>query len=77
VWILTKGDNNPAHDRSLYWEIDPNLHWLTKEHIIGRTKGLIPFVGMITILMTDHLYLKYGVIALLALLVIANREYTW
>jgi signal peptidase len=74
VSLLTKGDNNQAHDRSLYWETDPNLHWLNKDHIVGRAKGYLPFVGMVTIAMTDYPYIKYGMIVLMALLVIVNRE---
>lgn len=38
-WILTKGDNNPGDDRPLYYEVNPNLHYLQNHHIIGRAKG--------------------------------------
>lgn len=69
--ILTKGDNNKGHDRGLY---DYNQRYLNKEHIIGRVKGYVPYVGMVTILMNDYPWLKWIFILTLATVVIANRE---
>eukprot|EP00010_Vexillifera_abyssalis_P004521 CAMPEP_0201557566 /NCGR_PEP_ID=MMETSP0173_2-20130828/62549_1 /ASSEMBLY_ACC=CAM_ASM_000268 /TAXON_ID=218659 /ORGANISM="Vexillifera sp., Strain DIVA3 564/2" /LENGTH=136 /DNA_ID=CAMNT_0047970471 /DNA_START=1075 /DNA_END=1482 /DNA_ORIENTATION=+ len=65
--ILTKGDNNQADDRGLY---DPGMNWLNRQHIIGRARGFCPYIGMITIIMNDHPYVKYLVIGLLGLFVI-------
>lgn len=56
--ILTKGDNNSVDDRGLY---APGQLWLEKKDIVGRTRGFVPYVGIITILMND--YPKFKVIA--------------
>lgn len=71
--ILTKGDNNKGHDRGLY---DYDQDWLNKQHIIGRVKGYLPYVGMVTILMNDYPWLKWLFISALAIIVVANRENT-
>mmetsp|Transcript_9323 Transcript_9323/g.34503 ORF Transcript_9323/g.34503 Transcript_9323/m.34503 type:complete len:176 (-) Transcript_9323:3751-4278(-) len=69
--ILTKGDNNPVHDRGLY---EQGQRWLHSEHIVGRARGLLPFIGMVTIVMNDYPYLKFALIAVLGMLVVTNRE---
>jgi len=69
--ILTKGDNNSVDDRGLY---APGQNWLEKKDIVGRAKGFVPYVGIVTILMNDYPNFKYAVLAILAIYVIANRE---
>ena len=69
--MLTKGDNNPVDDRGLYQR---GKLWLTRNQIIGKARGYLPYVGMLTILMNDFPMLKWGMIATLALLVLINRE---
>lgn len=49
--FLTKGDNNQVDDRGLY---APGQLWLTKSDMVGRAKGLLPYVGMVTIIMNDY-----------------------
>jgi signal peptidase len=71
VDILTKGDNNQVDDRGLYAR---GQQWLNKKHIIGRAKGYLPMVGMVTIVMNDYPTLKYALIGVLALFVLTNRE---
>jgi len=71
VELLTKGDNNPVDDRGLY---PSGQLWLTREHVIGRAKGFLPYVGMVTIIMNDYPYLKFMLIGILGLFVLANRE---
>eukprot|EP01121_Diplochlamys_sp_Union-15-3_P022456 TRINITY_DN956_c0_g1_i2.p1 TRINITY_DN956_c0_g1~~TRINITY_DN956_c0_g1_i2.p1 ORF type:complete len:180 (-),score=11.87 TRINITY_DN956_c0_g1_i2:98-637(-) len=71
VDILTKGDNNQVDDRGLY---NPGQEWLNKHHVIGRAKGFLPYIGMITIIMNDYPSLKYALIAVLGLFVVINRE---
>jgi len=71
VELLTKGDNNPVDDRGLY---PSGQLWLNREHVIGRAKGFLPYVGMVTIIMNDFPYLKYLLIGVLGLFVLANRE---
>lgn len=52
---LTKGDNNSVDDRGLY---APGQYWLEKKDIIGRAKGFVPYIGIVTILMNDYPQLK-------------------
>lgn len=51
VKFLTKGDNNSVDDRGLY---APGQLWLTKNDIVGRARGVLPYVGMITIYMNEY-----------------------
>ena len=44
VDLLTKGDNNAVDDRGLY---ATGQTWINKEHIIGRAKGYLPYIGMV------------------------------
>jgi len=71
VEVLTKGDNNSVDDRGLY---PRGQLWLNKSHIIGRAKGFLPYIGMVTIIMNDYPYLKYALIGVMGLFVLANRE---
>mmetsp|Transcript_29000 Transcript_29000/g.40817 ORF Transcript_29000/g.40817 Transcript_29000/m.40817 type:complete len:176 (+) Transcript_29000:70-597(+) len=71
VDILTKGDNNQVDDRGLY---PRDVLWLNREHIIGRAKGFLPYVGMVTIIMNDYPMLKYALIGIMGLFVLVNRE---
>mmetsp|Transcript_75071 Transcript_75071/g.132672 ORF Transcript_75071/g.132672 Transcript_75071/m.132672 type:complete len:188 (-) Transcript_75071:359-922(-) len=69
--LLTKGDNNQVDDRPLY---TLGQLWLERRHILGRAKGYVPYIGMVTIIMNDYPYLKYLLISFLALLVLTNKE---
>ncbi|CAB3406996.1 unnamed protein product [Caenorhabditis bovis] len=69
--ILTKGDNNQVDDRGLY---APGQLWLTRNDIVGRTKGILPYVGMVTIIMNDYPNFKYAVLGLLAAFVLLHKE---
>ncbi|GAB6032008.1 Signal peptidase complex catalytic subunit S11A [Chamberlinius hualienensis] len=71
VKFLTKGDNNSVDDRGLYAQ---GQLWLEKKDVVGRAKGFVPYVGIITILMNDYPKLKYGVLACLGLFVLVHRE---
>eukprot|EP00200_Dunaliella_tertiolecta_P001308 CAMPEP_0202362674 /NCGR_PEP_ID=MMETSP1126-20121109/14769_1 /ASSEMBLY_ACC=CAM_ASM_000457 /TAXON_ID=3047 /ORGANISM="Dunaliella tertiolecta, Strain CCMP1320" /LENGTH=168 /DNA_ID=CAMNT_0048956927 /DNA_START=125 /DNA_END=631 /DNA_ORIENTATION=- len=71
VKILTKGDNNYSDDRGLY---PRGQDWLNRDHIMGRAIGILPQVGMVTILMNDYPQLKFALIGLLGLLVMTNKE---
>ena len=70
-FILTKGDANMVHDRSLY---NPGQDWLEARHILGRAYGHLPYVGIVTIIMNDYPYVKYAVILALALSVILSKD---
>uniref|UniRef100_A0A0D6R6T3 Signal peptidase complex catalytic subunit SEC11 n=1 Tax=Araucaria cunninghamii TaxID=56994 RepID=A0A0D6R6T3_ARACU len=71
VDVLTKGDNNFGDDRLLY--ADGQL-WLQKQHIMGRAVGFLPYVGWVTIIMTEKPIIKYILIGALGLLVITSKE---
>ncbi|KAJ4810379.1 Signal peptidase I [Rhynchospora pubera] len=69
--ILTKGDNNQVDDITLY---SGGQLWLNLHHIIGRAIGYLPYVGYLTIIMTEMPIVKYLLIGVLALLVITSEE---
>eukprot|EP00455_Lapot_gusevi_P000625 TRINITY_DN1028_c0_g1_i1.p1 TRINITY_DN1028_c0_g1~~TRINITY_DN1028_c0_g1_i1.p1 ORF type:complete len:207 (-),score=58.59 TRINITY_DN1028_c0_g1_i1:47-601(-) len=71
VELLTKGDNNEVDDRGLY---NKNQLWLKKEDLLGRAKGFLPYVGMVTILLNDYPYMKYALVGLMGLFVLTTRE---
>ena len=53
--FLTKGDNNRVDDRGLY---APGQLWLTPKDVVGRAKGFLTYVGMVTIMMNEYPKLK-------------------
>ncbi|RMZ93405.1 signal peptidase complex catalytic subunit SEC11A [Brachionus plicatilis] len=68
---LTKGDNNSVDDRGLY---APGQYWLERKDIIGKAKGFVPYIGIVTILMNDYPQLKYVILATLGIFVLVKRE---
>ncbi|KAI3730396.1 hypothetical protein QVD17_32170 [Tagetes erecta] len=71
VDVLTKGDNNFGDDRLLYAQ---GQMWLQRHHIMGRAVGFLPYVGWVTIIMTEQPIIKYILIGALGLLVITSKE---
>jgi len=71
VKILTKGDNNQVDDRALY---NRGQLWIEPKDIVGRAKGMAPYVGMVTIIMNDYPKIKWAVLAVLTALTLLNRE---
>nr|CAB3265927.1 signal peptidase complex catalytic subunit SEC11A [Phallusia mammillata] len=71
IKFLTKGDNNEVDDRGLY---KPGQLWVERNHVVGRARGFVPYVGMVTILMNDYPKLKYAVLGLLGIFVLIHRE---
>ncbi len=71
VKFLTKGDNNAVDDRGLY---APGQYWLERKDVVGRARGFVPYVGIVTILMNDYPKFKYAVLAGLGLVVLIHRE---
>jgi len=69
--ILTKGDINPMDDRGLY---SPGQLWLEKEDLMGRARGFLPYLGMITIVLTDYPMIKYLVVGIMGFFVITAKE---
>ena len=71
VGMLTKGDNNAVDDRGLY---SASQKWINKEHVIGRAKGYLPYIGMVTIIMNDYPIVKYILVGLMGLFVLTTKE---
>jgi signal peptidase I len=71
VRILTKGDNNPVDDRGLY---HAGQLWLSQSDVVGRATGFLPYVGMVTIVLTEYPYLKYLLVGLMCIFVLTGRE---
>lgn len=70
-FILTKGDNNPVDDLSLYGR---KKNYLSQDDIVGTVKGYVPKVGYITILLTENQYFRFGIFGLMALLTLLQGE---
>ena len=73
VKILTKGDHNPVDDRGLY-NYNEGQSWLSRRDIVGKAKGFLPYLGMVTIIMNDYPSAKYAMIGSLLLFVLISRE---
>uniref|UniRef100_A0A7S3M735 Signal peptidase complex catalytic subunit SEC11 n=1 Tax=Spumella elongata TaxID=89044 RepID=A0A7S3M735_9STRA len=71
VEVLTKGDNNRVDDRGLY---APGQLWLQREDILGRAKGTLRYLGMVTIILNDYPVLKYVLIGIMGIFVLTNKE---
>ncbi|KAI4523115.1 signal peptidase complex catalytic subunit SEC11 [Schizophyllum commune] len=69
--LLTKGDNNPIDDTGLYTQ---GMDWLERKHIVGKVRGFVPYVGYATIAMNDFPQLKYGLLGILGLMALIQRE---
>lgn len=65
--LLTKGDNNGADDTELYAR---GQFYLDREkEVIGSVVGYVPFVGYVTILLSEHPWLKTVMLGIMGLLV--------
>lgn len=69
--LLTKGDNNVADDTELYAR---GQDYIEREDIIGSVVGYIPFVGYVTILLSEHPWLKTVMLGMMGLVVVLQRE---
>ena len=69
--FLTKGDNNRVNDRGLY---APGQMWLERSDIMGRAKGIVRYMGMVTIILNDFPAVKYLLIGLMGYFVLTNKE---
>lgn len=69
--LLTKGDNNNADDTELFAK---GQDYLGPEDIVGGVVGYIPFVGYVTILLSEYPWLKTAMLGLMGLLVVLQRE---
>ncbi|KAH6970995.1 signal peptidase complex catalytic subunit SEC11 [Ilyonectria robusta] len=69
--LLTKGDNNLSDDTELYAK---GQDYLVRKDIIGSVVGFMPFVGYVTILLSEHPWLKTAMLGIMGLLVVLQRE---
>jgi len=69
--LLTKGDNNVADDTELYAR---GQDYLVRKDIIGSVVAYIPFVGYVTILLSEHPWLKTVMLGIMGLVVVLQRE---
>ncbi|KAK1425428.1 hypothetical protein QVD17_20780 [Tagetes erecta] len=72
VDVLTKGDNNNFGDDMFLYAQDQM--WLNQDHITGRAVGFLPYVGWVTIILTEKPLVKYIVIGFLVLLVLISKD---
>lgn len=70
--LLTKGDNNAADDTELYAQDQDYLD--RAEDIVGSVRGYIPMVGYVTIMLSEHPWLKTVMLGLMGLMVMIQRE---
>lgn len=70
--LLTKGDNNVADDTELYAHDQSYLD--RKEDIIGSVRGYVPAVGYVTIMLSEHPWLKTVMLGLMGVMVVLQRE---
>lgn len=70
--LLTKGDNNIADDTELYAKNQDFLH--REEDIVGSVRGYMPMVGYVTIMLSEHPWLKTVLLGIMGLMVILQRE---
>lgn len=70
--LLTKGDNNSADDTELYARGQNFLD--RRRDVVGSVMGYVPFVGYVTILLSEYPWLKSVMLAFMALTVVLQRE---
>lgn len=70
--LLTKGDNNAADDTELYARGQSYLD--RSKDVVGSVVGYIPFVGYVTILLSEYPWLKTAMLVFMALTVVLQRE---
>uniref|UniRef100_A0A5F8GPQ0 Signal peptidase complex catalytic subunit SEC11 n=1 Tax=Monodelphis domestica TaxID=13616 RepID=A0A5F8GPQ0_MONDO len=74
VKFLTKGDNNEVDDRGTNLSNKEGQNWLEKKDVVGRARGFLPYIGMVTIIMNDYPKFKYVLLAVMGAYVILKRE---
>jgi signal peptidase I len=47
---------------------------LQREDILGRARGTLRYVGMVTIILNDYPIVKYVLVGIMGLFVLTNRE---
>jgi len=70
--LLTKGDNNAVDDLSLYAKKQSYLN--QKNDLVGTVKAYLPFIGYVTILISENQYFKFGLLGLLGISSLISGE---
>lgn len=70
--LLTKGDNNHDDDLLLYARKQSYLNLETD--LVGTVKGYIPFLGYVTILISENKYFKFGLLGLMGVSTLLSNE---
>lgn len=70
--LLTKGDNNVADDTELY--AHGQTHLDREADIIGSVRGYLPAVGYVTIILSEHPWLKTVMLGIMGAMVVLQRE---
>lgn len=50
------------------------LLWNPRKDVVGRARGFLPYVGIVTIIMNEYPKFKYAVLACLGFYVLIHRE---
>jgi signal peptidase len=70
--LLTKGDNNAADDTELY---APGQSYLDRtKDVIGNVIGYVPGIGYVTIMLSEHPWMKTAMLGIMGLMVVLQRE---
>lgn len=69
--ILTKGDNNPVDDRGLY---NQGQLWIGRHNVVGKVRGFLPYIGMLTIILNDYPQAKILLLVVLGALVVFSKD---
>lgn len=67
--LLTRGDNNEADDTELY---PPGQKFLYRSDIVGAVRGYMPYIGYMTIVLTEYPRLKVALIGMIGLVLALN-----
>ncbi|KAI5305405.1 hypothetical protein KEM56_004523 [Ascosphaera pollenicola] len=70
--ILTKGDNNIADDTELYARGQDFLD--RKADLVGSVRGYVPAVGYVTIMLSEHPWMKTAMLCIMGLMAMLQRE---
>lgn len=70
--LLTKGDNNALDDLLLYARKQNYLN--QKTDLVGTVKAYLPKVGYVTILLTENVYFRYGLLGLMGISALLSSE---
>lgn len=71
LYVLTKGDNNNVDDRGLY---PPGQRWLHRKDLMGKMRGILPYMGMFTIWLNDYAWFKFTVLGLMGFFVLIAKD---